>query len=223
MQACTNLKNDKSCGMDGILNEMIKYGQHALLPCLEKLFNIILSSGTYPKIWGENYLITIFKSGSPSDPNNYRGIAINSCLSKLLNSILNNRLVIFLRENKILNNEQIGFRRGSRTADHIFKLKTLICKYIQKSGKIYACFVYLSKAFDSVIHSALLCKLLKNGTNGKFFNIIKSMYSCSVLRVNMDNNLSNCFKSEIGVKQLDNLNPTLFSIFINDSVIDYNT
>ena len=39
-------------------------------------------------------------------PNNYRGITINSCLSKLFNSILNNRLVIFLRENKILNNEQ---------------------------------------------------------------------------------------------------------------------
>ena len=112
MQSCTNLKNGKSCGMDGILNEMIKYGQHALLPCLEQLFNIILSSGTYPKIWGENYLITILKSGSPSDPNNYRGITINSCLSKLLNSILNNRLVIFLRENKILNNEQIGFRKG---------------------------------------------------------------------------------------------------------------
>jgi hypothetical protein len=88
MQACKNLKNGKSCGMDGILNEMIKYGQHALLPCLEKLFNIILSSGTYPKIWGEGYLITIFKSGSPSDPNNYRGITINSCLSKLFNSIL---------------------------------------------------------------------------------------------------------------------------------------
>jgi hypothetical protein len=63
--SCKNLKNGKSCGMDGILNEMIKYGQHALLPCLEKLFNIILSSGTYPKIWGEGYLITIFKKGSP--------------------------------------------------------------------------------------------------------------------------------------------------------------
>ena len=87
MQVCKNLKNGKSCGMDGILNEMIKYGQHALLPCLEKLFYIILSSGiTYPKIWGESYLITIFKSGSPSDPNNYRGITINSCLSKLFNS-----------------------------------------------------------------------------------------------------------------------------------------
>jgi hypothetical protein len=41
IQACENLKNGKSCGMDGILNEMIKYGQHALLHCLEKLFNTV--------------------------------------------------------------------------------------------------------------------------------------------------------------------------------------
>jgi hypothetical protein len=70
---------------------------------------------------------------------------IDLIILKNFNSILNNRLVIFLRENKILNNEQIGFRKGSRTADHIFKLKTLICKYIQKSGKIYACFVDLKR------------------------------------------------------------------------------
>ena len=32
------------------------------------------------------------------------------------------------------------------------------------------------------IYSALLYKILKNGINGKFFNIIKSMYSCNVLK-----------------------------------------
>ena len=54
--------------MDKILNEMIKYGQHALPPCLEKLFNIILSSGTYPKIWGEGYLTSSLAKGYDSGP-----------------------------------------------------------------------------------------------------------------------------------------------------------
>jgi hypothetical protein len=59
-----NLKNGKSCGMDGILNEMIKYGQHALLPCLEKLFNIILSSGTYRPFSEANLFIIPFSEAN---------------------------------------------------------------------------------------------------------------------------------------------------------------
>jgi hypothetical protein len=35
----------------GILNEMLKYGNFVLQPCLVKLFNIILSSGIYPTEW----------------------------------------------------------------------------------------------------------------------------------------------------------------------------
>ena len=45
INTCRNLKNGKSCGVDGILNEMINYGQSVLIPCLLKLFNFILSSG----------------------------------------------------------------------------------------------------------------------------------------------------------------------------------
>jgi hypothetical protein len=44
-----------------------------------------------------------------------------------------------------------GFRENHRTADSIFVLKSLINKYIHKNKKkIYACFVDLRKAFDSV-------------------------------------------------------------------------
>ena len=105
MLAGKKLKNGKACGLDGVLNEMIKYG-HFFLPSLEKLFNLMLSFGVYPKKWGDGYLIPIYKRASPSDPNNYRGITINSSLCKLFNSILNNRLVSFLKDKKILNYEQ---------------------------------------------------------------------------------------------------------------------
>ena len=39
------IKNIKSCGFDCILNEIIKYGQPELLPCIVKLFNHILAFG----------------------------------------------------------------------------------------------------------------------------------------------------------------------------------
>ena len=100
---------------------------------------------------------------------NYRGITITSCLAKLFNSILNRRLVKFLDDHKSLHYEQIGFRLGCRASDHIFKLKTIICKQFSKSKKLYTCFIDLKKAFDSVLHEALFIKLVKYGIGGKFF------------------------------------------------------
>ena len=219
IQACKNLKNNKSCGLDIVINEMIKYSQHALTACIQKLFNMILKQGLYPKEWSEGYLVPLYKSSDPSNPNNYRGICITSCLGKLFNRILSSRLDDYLDSMKVIKDEQIGFKRGSRTSDHIFKLKTLICKYVVKSGKMYACFVDLRKAFDSVMHHALFYKMKRAGIGGKFLQVIESMYQGSSLSVKvLQNQLSESFSSEIGVKQGDNLSPTLFNLFLNDLV-----
>ena len=47
--AIRNLKHNKSAGLDGIKNEMLKNSQIYLLPCIVKLFKLILSSGVYPQ------------------------------------------------------------------------------------------------------------------------------------------------------------------------------
>ena len=60
--ACLELKNNKSGGADGLLNEMLKYGQFVLLPCFQRLFNYILSSGNYPKLWSNGLVLPIYKS-----------------------------------------------------------------------------------------------------------------------------------------------------------------
>lgn len=44
-----NLKNNKSAGLDGIKNEMLKTGIKPLLPYMLKLFNLILTSGKYQR------------------------------------------------------------------------------------------------------------------------------------------------------------------------------
>lgn len=87
------LKNGKSAGLDCISNEMLKCGETLLMPCMLKIFNSVLQLGIYPNEWKKGYLNPIYKkSGTSSDPSNYRGISIMSCLGKLFNSILNTRL-----------------------------------------------------------------------------------------------------------------------------------
>ena len=162
-QAVKKLKNKKSPFVDKIRNEMIKVSLESLMPIYIKLFNLILQSGKMPDIWCQGLMTPIYKSGDKSDPTNYRGICVSSCLGKLFCSILNQRLYLYFKENKILHNFQIGFLPESRTADHVFTLRTLIHKYVHyHKEKVYACFVDFRKAFDSVWHKGLFYKLLKN-------------------------------------------------------------
>ncbi|ESO92263.1 hypothetical protein LOTGIDRAFT_121226 [Lottia gigantea] len=57
-----------------------------------KLFNLILTTGIFPSSWSESLLMPIYKKGQKNDTNNYRGIALSSCLSKVLLSIINKRI-----------------------------------------------------------------------------------------------------------------------------------
>ena len=216
LKAAKNLKNGKSCGIDEISNEMLRISVPLLLEHFTLLFNHILQKGTYPSFWRENIIKPIYKGGGTTTPTNYRGISISSCFSKLFSRILFNRLDDYLECNHIIGPEQIGFRKNCRTSDHILTLKTLIDKAFKSSKYLYACFVDLSKAFDTVNRCALFHKLFKYNIRGPFLNILKDMYASLVCCVKTDAGLSSSFDTKIGVKQGCILSPTLFSIYLND-------
>ena len=196
---------------------MIKYGQHVLCQILTKIFNLIFSQGNYPKAWLKSYITPLHKKGSWSDPSNYRGITVSDNVSKLFNKILDNRLTVYFDKHNIICKEQIGFKSGNRTSDHMFVLKTLINKYVRNASKpLYTCFVDFKRAFDSVPHAGLFYKLKQAGVGSKFYNIIKSLYSNIDLCVKVGNERTNFFSSHIGVRQGDNLSPNLFNLYLSD-------
>ena len=135
---------------------------------------------------------------------------------------LNERLTLFCDNSELLKYNQVGFRRGFRTTDHIFTLKTMIDQSLNKKEKLYACFVDFRKAYDTVWRKGLFLKLLESGISGKFVKLLQDIYSGLQLCVSLNNGLSSPFKSLVGLKQGCNLSPLLFNIFINDipNIID---
>ena len=146
------LKLGKAVGIDAISNEMLKVRFPYLKGCLLKLCNLIVEANIVPFDWCMGLISPIFKSDDKLNPDNYRGICVISCLSKIFLLILNDRLSYFLNTHDIINKSQTGFQRNNRSTDHIFTLKTIINKHVHHSpkGNIYACFVDLKKAYDSV-------------------------------------------------------------------------
>ena len=91
---------------------------------------------------------------------------------------------------------------------------------IQNRNSTFVTFIDLQKAFDTVDRELLYYCLLNNGIDGKFYYSIKTLYTNTQSRVRLDNINTNWFQCNVGVRQGDNLSPTLFALFINDLAIN---
>jgi hypothetical protein len=54
------------------------------------LFNAILTTGHVPTYWKNSNIFGIYKGGEPTNPLNYRLIALLSILYKIFTKIINN-------------------------------------------------------------------------------------------------------------------------------------
>ena len=132
-KAIKNLKKSKSAGPDLIINEFLKFCFPVLKPYLHKLFNVIISTGTYPGLWSESFIVPIFKKGDIEIVENDRGITLLSAVGKLFTSILNNKLKVRAENYNVYIEAQTGFRKGMGTTDNIFILHVLILHSINNN------------------------------------------------------------------------------------------
>ena len=128
--AIRSLKNNKSSGRDHILNEYIKHSHDYFIYAIVDFFNLLLLSGFTPLEWSVGIICPIYKGkGDTSVVDNYRGITLLSCFSKMFTSCLNNRLAFYINKNRVLGEEQAGFRQGYSTRDHVFLIHALVEYY----------------------------------------------------------------------------------------------
>ena len=214
--AIKQLRNDASAGPDLLLNDFFKNGTGTLINYLHALFNKLFQMGYFPETWSEGYIVPIFKKGDVNEVSDYRGITLLSTLGKLLTRILNNRFNKWAEEYGIYIEAQAGFRKHMSTIDNIFVLNGIITHCINNNEYLYCCFVDFTKAFDYVERNILWYKLIKIGVRGQMLDIIKSMYNSVKSRVKNNNNISEAFSCNIGVRQGECLSPFLFAMYVND-------
>ena len=97
------------------------------------------------------------KSSSPAD---YRPISLTSCVGKLAERIIKNRLYLFLESKNLIAKEQSGFRRKRGTADNLISITQKIQECLNRKKKACGIFFDISKAFDKVWQAGLIFKLI---------------------------------------------------------------
>jgi len=94
---------ESSPGSDRITYLMIKKTNPTIQELILSTFNKIFIENTFPKIWQTAIIIPIPKSGKdPTIAENYRPISLTNCLCKLMEKIINTRLMWFLELNDLI-------------------------------------------------------------------------------------------------------------------------
>lgn len=210
------LKTDSAPGLDGITNSLLKEIRTHVVAPLTHVFNISLSTGVFPSSWKIAAITPIYKSGNSDDPKNYRPISLLPTISKILEKIVNKRLVNYLESNNLLSDRQFGFRRNKCTKDAIELLTNSISSHLDSGLSCVAVFLDLAKAFDTVSIPILLRKLENLGIRGVTLDWFKSYLSDRHQVVQIQGILSNELPVNFGVPQGSVLGPTLFLIYMND-------
>ncbi|GFO16032.1 RNA-directed DNA polymerase from mobile element jockey [Plakobranchus ocellatus] len=85
------------------LYQFLRHLPESCLHILLKIFNYIWTTGDISPSLREASVVPILKPGTnPSDPSNYRPIALTSCLCKTLELMVNDRLVHVLESRNLL-------------------------------------------------------------------------------------------------------------------------
>ena len=210
-------KKNKAPGLDNLTNELIIAKKQSLIKPLCKLFNLIFRTAKYPQRWTLCFLKPVHKEDTLDDPNNYRGIAISSCLSKLYSIILLNRLTEEANKRQLISVNQIEFQKGKRTTDHIFVPQTLIDKIVKpEKQKLFVAFIDFRRAYDSINTNDFFFKLKQMEIRGFFLDNLKSLYSSIKYCVKIGKGYIDPIESFSGLKQGCVLSLILFNLFIDD-------
>ena len=137
----------------------------------------MLNTGTFPDKLKIAKVIPIFKKGDPSLFENYRPISLLPAISKVLEKIIALQLSSYFEKNKLLFDNQYGFRPKHSTEHAALELIDRIINKMDTNEIPLNIFLDLSKAFDTIDHTILLNKLKYYGLKGPTLNLFQSYLS----------------------------------------------
>jgi len=125
---------DSTVGPYEIHYQMLKHLPDITLETLLQIINDHWISGLFPPSWRQAVVLPIPKADKDrTDPNSHRPIALTSCLCKVVEWMINNRLVWYLEKKKIISKMQSSFRKRRSTTDQLIRLETFVREsFIQK-------------------------------------------------------------------------------------------
>jgi len=190
-----------------------------MMLCSLYILNNIWALGKFPTSRCTSTVIPVPKPGKDtSDPSNYCPTALTSCICKVMERMINSRLVLYLERNKLISPMQCGFRKQRSTIDHLVRLESFVREAFAQRQHAVGVFFDLEKAYESMWKFGITRDLHNAGLRGRLPLFIESFLKNRQFHVRLGSSYSDLFDQETGVPQGSILSVTLFGLKINSIV-----
>ncbi|KAI8129221.1 RNA-directed DNA polymerase from mobile element jockey [Lucilia cuprina] len=215
LYALSKVKSN-SIGTDGFPIRFIKLVFPCIIQPVLHLFNMVITTSTYPNQWKLSRVVPVPKSNSNSD---FRPISILPALSKVMEHVLKAQLLNYIYQNNLISDVQYAYKTGHNTTGMLLGITETIRDYLNRDMNCVMVSLDLSKAFDRLDHSVLICKLREKFKLSvmacKLFNSYlqgRSQY------VGVQDIYSDIVDITCGVPQGSIIGPILFLLYMNDCI-----
>jgi hypothetical protein len=180
------------------------------------ILNYSFNTGTIPQLWRNATIIPLLKALKPaSQLSSYQPIALTSCVVKLSERMIAERIVTMAERNGWFHRYQAGFRKGRNCADQILRLVQRVDDGFQSKEKSVLALLDLSKAYDCVWQQKLIFTMHQAGVPVKFLRWIFNFLQNRQANVRLNNAEGKSMKMRQGLPQGSVLAPILFLFYIN--------
>ena len=212
----------KSCkntapGEDQIVYPMIRQLHPTAVEFLLYIYNQVWLGNYYPNQWQRAVVLAFHKPGKSTNlPSSYRPIALTSTVAKLLEKIVNIRLMNYLEYNRLLSPYQFGFRKMRSSQDALMRFTSDVSEAILRGDHAVGIFFDMEKAYDRTWRYGILRKIHSLNIRGEMAFYIANFLRNRYFKTKINDQVSSDHIQKEGVPQGSVLSCTLFALAIDD-------